>query len=806
MFSKFTTILHNAVEALGQDQAPMREDFVFHWKAITHHFVNNKDTKVAVEQTNIPSHLRQMLDLLLQEESAIESGISGPCMEYLLQHKILETLYTLGRTDCPPGMKQEVLSFFTQLLSKVRQPLLPHVNVHRAVHRLVKVCGEIRASPSENEEIQFLCTVCAKIKSAPYTVNFFLESLKSQKQDIRTMTEQPQIDFALMESLLALTRSEDSRVAIKACEGLLLCASLPEESSAKAIIENTKFCTEITEKLTRLYSLLPKTLDPGDVESLYEANWGLDVMTDTDEFITFPGKRQLTSFLSWLDYCDQLIMMAHPFVAKQLSVVIHQQFLVKHIEPSVLQTNESGAITSTCLLTRCLRLVSSSSLLTQFALFILGEDRDPEFKDDTTQSHKFRMRLIERCDHLSEELTLVTLKLFETLLLKPDEHIFHNLILRNLLTRNYCIDSKSTGEKTAEEASNQSSVSESANQNTDSQTNQIEADKTNIAEADSVKENSETEDGSESSAVEKDSNTSKQDERTEESTTNEGESAVIEGDNVVAEQSEESDKANEIVGEQQDVENTSENVDTSQISGIIIDGSQDVVPTPDTPGSELDFNSLGFVPTSEESSNKPGVHKVVNCFLSLVPDECKSSYQMSDSGYDTYLRDAHRQYTEMTNQCLGFNWPLDPVSIKTDKTDQFFEGTFLNVILNKLSHIMDQSYDINLQVTSVVSKLAQLPHPNLHEYLLDPFLNLSPDTRTMYTVFTKVITDLKSRQKSIPDFNRKLLQVRRQLIGLQNNLKSIEGSSTLEGVIVLEEFCKELAAIAFVKHTVHETQ
>lgn len=49
--------------------------------------------------TNIPSHLEQMLDILIQEEGERESGETGPCMEYLLHHKILETLYTLGKAD-----------------------------------------------------------------------------------------------------------------------------------------------------------------------------------------------------------------------------------------------------------------------------------------------------------------------------------------------------------------------------------------------------------------------------------------------------------------------------------------------------------------------------------------------------------------------------------------------------------------------------------------------------------------------------------------------------------------------------------
>lgn len=110
-------------------------------------------------------------------------------------------------------MKQQVLSFYTKLLAHIRQPLLPHINVHRPVQvrntaasilmcspsvllvcvgqlfcscvtssflasfcqKLVRLCGEVLAAPTENEEIQFLCIVCAKLKQDPYLVSFFLE-------------------------------------------------------------------------------------------------------------------------------------------------------------------------------------------------------------------------------------------------------------------------------------------------------------------------------------------------------------------------------------------------------------------------------------------------------------------------------------------------------------------------------------------------------------------------------------------------------------------------------------------------------
>lgn len=55
--------------------------------------------KQPVEQTSIPGHLEQMLVILQEEDGQCERGMYGPCLEYLLQHKLLETLYSLGRND-----------------------------------------------------------------------------------------------------------------------------------------------------------------------------------------------------------------------------------------------------------------------------------------------------------------------------------------------------------------------------------------------------------------------------------------------------------------------------------------------------------------------------------------------------------------------------------------------------------------------------------------------------------------------------------------------------------------------------------
>ncbi|XP_064630710.1 FHF complex subunit HOOK interacting protein 2A-like isoform X2 [Lineus longissimus] len=681
MFHRFANILHSAVEALAPSLS-LQQDFIAHWKAITTYFVDSKDNKAPIESTNIPTHLDHMLTVLIQEEMSCESGSTGPCMEYMLHHKLLETLYTLGRTDHPPGMKQQVLIFFTKLLSKIKQPLLPHVSVHRAVIRLIRVCGEVQAGPTENEEVHFLCTVCGKLKSDPYLVNFFIESQKS-----RAKTQRPPAgsgngkktgsEFSLVESLLSLSKSEDGRVAVKSCEGLILCASLPEQASASCLVNNTNFCKEMITKLCHLYEKLPKLIDPTDLETV-EAKWGLDMhMNEFDPSRNFPGKRQLISLLSWLDFLDQMIYVADPVVGSKLAEHFKADFLDAIILPAVLQTSESGAITATAFLTKCLKLVSSPRLLQEFAVFILGEGTRPENPGEEDK-HKLRHQLMKRCDHLSEELTITTLKLFEMLLLKANEHIFKNLLLRNLLYRDY---------RTSEVGSNDSVSSE-----------------------------------------------------------------------------------------------TKEPESTS-------------MPRQDSMDSDTLISSGDHSLTEMESP----IHKIVNSFLVLVPDDVKSSYQCADSGYDTYLRDAHKQFSDCVLQCSEFKWPKQPVAEEAYKRDSFYEGSFLKILFDKLSRMLDQSYEINLQVTSVVSKLALLPHPNLNEYLLNPVLPSGEGCRTLHKIFQKVVHDIYSRAKSTDNFKHQLVDARKKLLGIGEIINRGENHSTLEGVIVLEEFCKELAAIAFVK-------
>ncbi|KAG7511644.1 hypothetical protein JOB18_006251 [Solea senegalensis] len=732
MFSKFTSILQHAVEALAPS-LPLQEDFVYHWKAITHYYIETSDDKAPVTDTNIPSHLEQMLDILTQEEGERESGETGPCMEYLLHHKILETLFTLGKADCPPGMKQQVLTFYTKLLAHIRQPLLPHINVHRPVQKLVRLCGEVLAAPTENEEIQFLCIVCAKLKQDSYLVNFFLEN-KTRRPETKSPERAEQVkapdtgqplgdaqpgcpeesqvaaaaaatssptnnnnngsNYDLVTSLLNLTKSPDGRIVVKACEGLMLLVSLPEPAAAKCLTENTELCELLTDRLVSFYKALPQSMDPLDIETVEAVNWGLDVYNLKEDAAIFTGKRPLISFLSWLDYCDQLIKEAHKSAATVMAKAVRERFFVSVMEPQLMQTSEVGILTSTALLNRIIRQVTSEALLQEMVYFLLGEEKDQE-TSATVAQNPLRHRLIEHCDHLSDEISIMTLRLFEQLMQKPNQHILHSLVLRNLEERNYLENKPQEEREPLENGQPQDAVD-------------LEED-------------------------------------------------PLFGD--------------------------------------------DVSPDSRLSGSDWLSSSPPQSPDHSKSDGKTEVHKIVNSFLCLVPDEAKSSYHVEGTGYDTYLRDAHRQFRDYCGVCHQWDWRGNPKPFEKCNLDlPFFEGHFLKVLFDRMGRILDQPYDVNLQVTAVLSKLSLLPHPHLHEYLLDPYISLAPGCRSLFSVIVRVVGDLMLRIHRIPDFTPKLLLVRKRLLGLEPEGVTIDHMTLLEGVIVLEEFCKELAAIAFVKY------
>ncbi|CAG2181055.1 unnamed protein product, partial [Oppiella nova] len=141
------------------------------------------------------------------------------------------------------------------------------------------------------------------------------------------------------------------------------------------------------------------------------------------------------------------------------------------------------------------------------------------------------------------------------------------------------------------------------------------------------------------------------------------------------------------------------------------------------------------------------------------------------------------------------------------KTKEFFEGPFLSMIFDNLQYMVDLPYEVNLQVTSLISRLALFPNQYVNEYLLDPTIPLVRGTRSLFSILHKLVDELQISVQGLNGLRDKLQITRRALLGESdktseevNEVNDEKTSRIIEALIVIEEFCKELAAVSFVKY------
>nr|XP_033805953.1 protein FAM160B2 isoform X2 [Geotrypetes seraphini] len=697
MLSRLGAFLQQAVEG-HEPTIDLLEAFIEHWKGITNYYIETTDEKITVRQTDIPWRLKQMLDILVYEEKQHQpKGETGPCLEYLLQHKILETLCTLGRAEYPPGMRQQVLLFFSRVLAQVQHPLLHYLNVHRPVQGKNLLAAAKNSSPAacvEEETTSNLgepslstqspsgSTKQSHTQTSPALSN----GMPKKVHSCESSSSPAKPENNVVSSLLRLCCSEKSRIALKARENLLLLVGVAQETESAHLIESNGLSSLLTDRLCELYRAIPTSIPPTEISMLQPVSWRSPSDPVNSSMVA------VEEFLLWMDYCGELVRGAHMVVSKAIAKSIADGFFHGVLLAQLLQMSEFGILNATAILSALVRQISAPALLEQLVFFILGTDRQPEAASDLHHRHPLRDLLIEHCNHLSDEISIATLRLFEELLHKPHEHIVCNLVLRNLEGRGYAVR-PSVGQE-------------------------------------------------ETSTVD--------------------------------------------LEHYQDTEELEEDPYFTDVF-------------PDT-----NFLACSNVlqcprPAPIKSDKNAETNQIVNSFLCLVPDEAKTPQSVEDAGYDTYVHDALGLFHECRANVSTWNWPQTPRPLEVrDMETNFYEGHFLKVLFDRMLGILDQPYELNLQLTSVLSRLALFPHPHIHEYLLDPYISLAPGSRSLFSVLVRVIGDLMQRIQRVFHFSAKLLLVRKQLMGLASE-ELIDHLTLLKGVVVLEEFCKELAAVAFVK-------
>ncbi|KAF9573350.1 hypothetical protein EC968_008620 [Mortierella alpina] len=151
------------------------------WLIIQHAISTSEKRNVTVHQTEIPMRLKNMVDLLVDEESRLEdaAGSTGVCMEHLLKHNILGKLTNIcAENDKPRGIIGETIRTMAGMINLLDDRFLVHNAVHKPVVKLLRTCcapgTEMEDKESYHEDlIDLMYIICSKIHGYSELLNIF---------------------------------------------------------------------------------------------------------------------------------------------------------------------------------------------------------------------------------------------------------------------------------------------------------------------------------------------------------------------------------------------------------------------------------------------------------------------------------------------------------------------------------------------------------------------------------------------------------------------------------------------------------
>ncbi|XP_053681161.1 FHF complex subunit HOOK interacting protein 2A-like [Anopheles nili] len=831
MFGILSDVLQTAADVLAPPPTAL-QDFDYHYRLVKNFYVADKTVpKIHINDTNIPAHLDQMLQILIREEQGTESSVKADttpdaleatptgterppkvnqtppkaeCMEFVLSNRPLDVLIELAVNDTPPGARYIVLNWVRRFLSCLNCPPLGHASIFQPVQRLVEICNGTHASPYEREEILFLETVAGLVRKDSILVNLFLKSHHHSAQmlsnwkglgvnkapvnnplfvstkieydsrrislvaddgggpsesapvgrpyrdnnpvadneddggkgDLESCDCDDEDHFILFDAIVSYLDSADSTIVVRACEGVLILASLPTLQQSCKAIRNTisRFATMMASRLASNCQQIPEDMDTGDIEDA-NVTWGL--FPRDPEQPHYIGRYQLTAFLCWLDYCDCLLKESQLLVP-ELGPRVREEMLINYVEPALLGCFAPFMLVLTA---KIIKKTQSKALLDEIANWLIGED---ELMD---VNNCLLTILIENA-HENTDILLPTLQFVESLLDNPHEKILHGMLFFYINNRGYYDVSSQTIQSWSDEEDNRERRRGSA---------------------------------------------------------------------------------------------------------------------------EDPIKSRTLAPSN--------ILRVINHFLLLLPRQI-----INDAGgicYEEYMQDANRHYQTWIKKTHGFTWPVEaiwpssgetsplagnsvepsvsvtsglmtvvplpPVKLPKSKhrtkcgsdsyasvdlqtcgdsgisEESFYEGPLLKLLFSHIKQMNTQPYELNLAVIAILSKLALFPHPYLHEILLNPEIPVAAGATTLWSVMQFLSRQLLTEIPRVEGFQEKIKDTGRRLLsnpplyhkdcengepaghsrgtGATTEEEDEEINDPLfESIVVLEEFCKELAAIAFVKY------
>jgi Retinoic acid induced 16-like protein/Family of unknown function (DUF5917)/KELAA motif len=751
-------MLGRVFETLGEVVAPDPtnfQNFEYNWKLIKTYYSRTSQNETHIDNTNIPYYLEQMLKILIKEEEEVKEyyrhKMDSPekykdqkiaeCMDFVLENRPLDLLVELAISEKPVGARQWILKWMRRYLTCLENPVIAHGSVFKPILKLISVCSGNLASPYELDEILFLEAVAGLIGKTPEIIKCFIPPHQFSDSTIEgVFSKKPPKD----NQLFATTKIEPNirRVSLM----------VSDDEEFKDNNETYQESQEIPKKV--------KTPSPRKVVKLCNC-------TDGDRFLL------LDAIMSYMESADSKIIVR---ACEAILILVS----LKQLNDSCPAVNAS--FTELChimgeKLYICAEQIPEDMDLSDIEDCTVSWGLFP--KDDDQQHFIGRYQLtsflcwLDFADCLANE----NLSVADLMGMLFREQVLEKIVEPNLLEICAPFGLVMTS-KIVKQIRSESFLEEIATWLVGTEIN--------------------------------------------------GTDCLL---NILIENSQ--DNTDVLLQTLQMVEALLDNPNERILHSMLFIYINNRGYFDSAKGGEIESWSdeedkrekrRGSVETAMKSKTMApnNILKIINNFLLLLPRQLMA--ESVGTCYEEYMQDASRHYQLWIRKTSKFHWPVEassPIKRAPNKSPTtssecndsgiseeytFYEGPLLRLLFNQIRNMGNQPYEMNLASIAILSKLALLPHPFLHELLLSTEIPIVSGASTLFTVIQSLSKKLLSEIPRYPDFSNKIKETAKRLltnpplIKEKPKYKAEECDPLFEALIVLEEFCKELAAIAFIKY------
>ncbi|KAH9529533.1 hypothetical protein DERF_003412 [Dermatophagoides farinae] len=203
--------------------------------------------------------------------------------------------------------------------------------------------------------------------------------------------------------------------------------------------------------------------------------------------------------------------------------------------------------------------------------------------------------------------------------------------------------------------------------------------------------------------------------------------------------------------------------------------------------------------------------KILYLFTSLVPDELKFYIQQERAEFEAYLKEAVKGFHIFISTCFT-KWDTDRIRQTSGDDDQGNDDqyNFVEILFDNLNSLIKLPYEMSIQLFSILAKISLVPNEYINNYFLNPTIRLKNSDESLFNILHKLIESLQISVKGIDHLHEKLCKTKLKLLGemipaeyenINHNKDNDEKEmKILQSLIVLDEFCKELSSIIYVKN------